>query len=303
VMLAFVVGLMLGVGLAFFLDYLDESIKNDQDVQAVANLPLLGTVGRYPVNGNGNGHSRGYLPILDDSRSQLAESFRTFRSNLLFTGVDRPRRSMLVTSPVPGDGKTTCAAHLGVALSQLGKKVLLVDADLRKPALHRAFEVKSAPGIVNVLLEEDWPKALEKAIQATRTRNLYLLPCGNVPPNPNEMLGSEKIGQVMECLSGRYDFLILDAPPLLAVSDPMVLANRVDGIVLVVRGGQTSRSALKNSMDLLANAQSKILGIVLNGIDFKRERYYYDYHSKYYSSYYGHDEKDAANADKSIPKG
>jgi tyrosine-protein kinase Etk/Wzc len=290
-MLAIVVGLMLGIGLAFILDYMDESLKNDQDVQAVANLAMLGTVGRFSFNGNGHRPSARYLPILDDSKSQLAESFRTLRSNLLFTGVDRPQRTMLFTSPIPGDGKTTCAANLGVGLSQLGKRVLLVDADLRKPALHRAFGLSSTPGIVNVLVEENWQEALDKAIQATQIQNLSLLPCGNVPPNPNEMLGSEKMGQVMEFLSGRYDFVIFDAPPLLAVSDPMVLASRVDGIVLVVRGGQTSRSALKNSMDLLNNCRSKVLGIVLNGIDFKRERYYYDYHSKYYSAYYGHDEK------------
>jgi tyrosine-protein kinase Etk/Wzc len=301
-MLAIVVGLMLGIGLAFFLDYLDESLKNDQDVQAVANLPLLGAIGRFSFNGNGRRPSPSYLPILDDSKSQLAESFRTFRSNLLFTGVDQPQRSMLFTSPVPGDGKSTCAANLGVALSQLGKRVLLVDADLRKPTLHRAFGLKSTPGIVNVLVEEDWQKALDKAIQATASQNLYLLPCGSVPPNPNEMLGSEKMGQVMECLSGRFDFVLFDAPPLLAVSDPMVLASRVDGIVLVVRGGQTSRSALKNSMDLLNNSRGKVLGIVLNGIDFKRERYYYDYHSKYYSSYYGHDEKGPEAPDKSVLK-
>jgi capsular exopolysaccharide synthesis family protein len=301
-MLAVVVGLMLGVGLAFFLDYLDESIKNDQDVQSVVNLPMLGTVGRYPISENGHRRSHVYLPILDDSRSQLAESFRTFRSNLLFTGVDRPRRSMLLTSPGPDEGKSTCAANLGVALSQLGKRVLLVDADLRKPVIHRAFGLRSAPGIVNVLMEEDWRQALEKAIQPTRTQGLYVLPCGNVPPNPNEMLGSEKMGQVMEFLSGCYDFLILDTPPLLAVSDPLVLASRVDGIVLVVRGGQTRRSALKTSMDLLNGGRSKVLGIVLNGIDYKRERYYYDYHSKYYHSYYGREEKGPGTPEKSRPK-
>jgi capsular exopolysaccharide synthesis family protein len=179
----------------------------------------------------------------------------------------------------------------------LGKNVLLVDADLREPVLHRAFGAKITPGLVNVLVEENWRDALEKAIQPTKVPNLYLLPCGNVPPNPNEMLGSEKMGQLMQCLSGLYDFLIFDAPPLLAVSDPVVLASRVDGIVLVVRGGQTSRSALKNSMDLLNNARGKVLGIVLNGIDFKRERYYYDYHSKYYSSYYGHDEDGGQKTD------
>jgi capsular exopolysaccharide synthesis family protein len=211
------------------------------------------------------------------------------RTNILFTSVDRPRRLMVFSSPLPEDGKSTCVANLAIALSQMGKKVLLVDSDLRKPALHRVFRCHRSPGLVNVLVEEDWQKALGGAIQRTGTQDLFLLVCGERPPNPNEMLGSEKMGQLIDFLTSRFEFVLFDSPPLLGVSDAVVLAQRLDGVVLVVRGGRTPQPSLKNSVELLTRAQAQVVGIVLNDIDFRRERYYYAYQYKYYGKYY--DEK------------
>jgi tyrosine-protein kinase Etk/Wzc len=284
-MLALIMGLVLGIGLAFFFEYLDDSVKNADDVQAIVDLPVLGTIGRYPVSQNGFPASRRFLPALRDSKSQAAESFRTFRSNLLFSAVDRPHRSILFTSPLPEEGKSTCVANLGICLSHLGKRVLLVDADLRKSVMHRTFNSRRSPGLVDVLVEEEWQNALDQAIQNTEVPNLDLLPSGRTPPNPNEMLGSEKMGRLMDFLGGRYDFVLFDTAPLLAVSDAMVMARRVDGVLLVVRGGRTSRGSLQNGVDVLSQTGARILGVVLNDVDFKRERYYYYYHYEHYYAY------------------
>lgn len=291
--LAVIVGLVLGIGMAFFLDYLDDSVKNAEDIHALVQLPILGTIGHQHFNKNKHPSSDGRFLISNESKSQLAESFRTFRTNLLFTSVDQPRRLMIFTSPLPESGKTTCAANMAVALANMGKKVLLVDTDLRKPVLHRIFRCRRSPGLVNVLVEEDWKKMLSEAIQDTHVKNLNLLVCGNRPPNPNEMLGSEKMGQLIDSLAKHYEFVLFDSPPILTVSDALVLSQRLDGAVLVVRGGRTSRTSLKNVVEIFSKAQTEIMGIVLNDIDFRRERYYYGYHYKYYHTYYDEDQTES----------
>jgi len=284
--LAVIVGLVLGIGVAFFLDYLDDSVKNAEDIHALVQLPILGTIGHQHFSKNKHPSPKGRFIISNESKSQLAESFRTFRTNLLFTSVDQPRRLMVFTSPLPENGKTTCVANLAVALSHMGKRVLLVDTDLRKPALHRIFRCRRSPGLTNVLVEEDWQNTLNEVIQRTHIKNLNLLACGNRPPNPNEMMGSEKMGRIIDTLAQRYEFVLFDSPPILTVSDAQVLSQRLDGAVLVVRGGSTSRTSLKNTVEILSNAQIAIMGIVLNDVDFRRERYYYGYHYKYYHKYY-----------------
>jgi len=285
-LLALILGLALGIGLAFFLDYLDNSIKNAEDIQSVVSLPVLGTIGHHPRAKERRAVKGPDLFLLEDSDSQLAESFRTLRANLLFSSVDRPRRLIAFSSPLPEDGKSTCAANLAVALSQMGKRVLLVDTDLRKSSLHRVFHRDRSPGLSNVLAENDWQTALEKAILLTETHGLYLLAAGERPPNPNEILGSEKMGQLIDLLSRRFDFILFDTPPLLQISDALVLSQRLDGVVLVVRGGKTSKDSLKDAVELLSKAQTDIIGVVLNDIDFRRERYYYASQYKYYGKYY-----------------
>jgi len=180
----------------------------------------------------------------------------------------------------------TLPANLAVALSQMGKRVLLVDTDLRKSTLHRVFHRDRSPGLVTVLVEKEWQTVLETAIRETETTGLYLLAAGERPPNPNEMLASEKMGQLIDLLSKRFDFILFDTPPLLQISDAVVLSQRLDGVVLVVRGGKTSKDSLKDAAELLSKAQTDIIGVVLNDIDFRRERYYYAYQYKYYGKYY-----------------
>ena len=286
VLLALILGLVLGIGLAFFLDYLDTSIKNEEDINSVVTLPVLGTIGHHPRAKERHAVKGPGLFLTEDSDSQFAESFRTLRANLLFSSVDRPRRLIAFSSPLPGDGKSTCAANLAVALSQMGKRVLLVDTDLRKSTLHRVFHRDRSPGLSNVLVENEWQTIVEKAIQPTETPGLSLLVSGERPPNPNEMLGSEKMGQLIGLLSKRFDFILFDTPPLLQISDALVLSQRLDGVVLVVRGGKTSKDSLKDAAELLSKAQAAIIGVVLNDIDFRRERYYYAYQYKYYGKYY-----------------
>ncbi|MFH1124276.1 MAG: polysaccharide biosynthesis tyrosine autokinase [Pseudomonadota bacterium] len=284
--LGLILGLMLGMGLAFFMEYLDDSVKNAEDIQTLVSLPVLGNIGHYGGIENGRPNRR-CLMLLEEPDSHISEAFRSFRSNLLFTSVDKTRQLMVFSSPLPEDGKSTCAANLAVALSQTGKKVLLVDTDLRRPTQHRIFRCRRSPGIVNVLVSEDWEKALGEAIQPSETNGLDLLVCGDKPPNPNEIIGSEKMGQVLDAIRKRYDFVVFDTPPLLTVSDALVLAQRLDGILCVVRAQRTSRKALKSAVELLAQVKTPVMGIVLNDIDFKQERYYYGYHYKYYRSYYG----------------
>lgn len=298
-LLAIVVGLFLGTGLAFLFEYLDDSVKNPDDVQSLVKLPVLGVIGHHGQGHNSvPPHRERCLPVLDESRSQIAEAFRTFRSNLLFTSVDQPRRLMLFTSALPEEGKSTSLANLAIALTHLGKRVLMVDTDLRKPVLHRVFRCSRFPGLVNLLVQEEWEEHLAGAVRnVTGVPDLGLLPCGDVPPNPSELLGSEKMTHLMEALAQRYDFVLFDSSPLLSVSDAMILSQRTDGVVLVVRGGKTNRTALKNASDLLAKTRSEVLGVVLNDIDFKRERYYY-YSQYYYQGYYSDSEDDPKASSK-----
>lgn len=284
-LLAIIAGLVLGVGLAFLLEELDDSVKTTDDIQSLVHLPVLGTIGHQPLNKK-DGRAADLIPLVSGSlvESQFAESFRTLRTNLIFSSVDHPRRMIVFTSALPSDGKSTCSANLAVMLSRTGKKVLLVDADLRKPAQHRIFRRRRSPGLSNVLIEEDWQNAAARAIQPITSKNLYLLVAGERPPNPNEMLGSDKMAQLIEFLSNRFEFVLFDSPPLLTVSDSVVLARRLDGAVLVARGGKTTRPALKNTVDLLSKDGVTTMGVVLNDLDSRRQRYYYGYQ---YNAYYG----------------
>lgn len=210
-------------------------------------------------------------------RSPISEQYRTIRTNLQFSSVDEELQSMVVTSPGPGEGKSMTTANLAVVYAQQGKKVLLVDADLRKPTIHYTFRLDNLKGLSNVLVGET---PLEDVINPSEIKNLDLVSCGPIPPNPSELLASNRMQQLMNDASGLYDIILFDTPPVMAVTDAQILANLCDGSILVVRSKQTENEAAAKSIEQLQSAKSKILGTILNDRDKKEANYYYYYGKK-----------------------
>jgi capsular exopolysaccharide synthesis family protein len=212
-----------------------------------------------------------------DPKSPISEQYRTIRTNIQYSSIDKELKTIMVTSSGPGEGKSTTAANLAVVFAQLGKKVLLVDADLRKPTAHRTFSVNNLFGFTTVLTKQ---ATLEKTVIKTEEKDLYILTSGPVPPNPAELLSSKLMEQFIEEAKELFDYVIFDTPPLLAVTDPQILANKVDGSVFVVYSGKTEIDLAKKAKELLQNAQSKLIGVVLNHKEMKDNDYYYYYGSK-----------------------
>ncbi|WP_277613944.1 CpsD/CapB family tyrosine-protein kinase [Neobacillus muris] len=210
-------------------------------------------------------------------KSPISEQFRTIRTNIQFSSIDHEIRTIMVTSSGPGEGKSTTASNLAVTFAQLGKKVLLVDADLRKPTAHHTFGVNNLFGFTSVLTRQ---RSLDKTVVETEEQNLYLLTSGPIPPNPAELLSSKSMEQFIEEAKEIYDYILLDTPPLLAVADPQIIANQVDGTVFVVYSGKTEIDQAKKAKELLQNVKSKLLGVVLNNKQIQKGDYYYYYGAK-----------------------
>lgn len=212
-----------------------------------------------------------------DPKSPISEQYKTIRTNIQYSSVDKELKNIMVTSSGPAEGKSTTAANLAVVFSQLGKKVLLVDADLRKPTVHRAFGVNNLFGFTTVLTKQ---ATLASSVLDTEEKDLYILTSGPIPPNPAELLGSKSMEQFIEEASEQFDYVIFDTPPLLAVADPQILANKVDASIFVVFSGKTEIDQAKKAKELLQNAQSKLVGVVLNHKGVKNNEYYYYYGAK-----------------------
>jgi len=222
------------------------------------------------------------LATLEKPRSPNAEAYRTVRTGIQFSSIDDPIRSLVVTSPGPSEGKTTTAANLAVVMAQAGKKVVLIDADLRKPAQHRLWAAPNTVGLTGLLLQEEQPERLDFVLTPTKVENLWLITSGQLPHNPSELLGSQKLQRLVERLLQDYDYLIFDAPPALAVTDPIVLGQSLDGVLLVVDSGGTREPALAQTVQALAKVQAHIIGVVLNKFPVKSGGYYYYYYHHYY---------------------
>ena len=218
------------------------------------------------------------LITITNPRSPISEAYRTLRTNLEFSSLDKPIRSMVVTSASPEEGKSTVILNLGAAISEMGKKVLLVEADLRKPALDRYFKASPGKGISNVLAGT---ALLEEAVQPTEYPNLYVLLSGIKPPNPAELVSSESMREVLERVSRFADFVLVDAPPLLVASDALALATKVAGVVLVAGYGKADRQSAKHAVELLRKVNARISGLVINNIAPSTRYSYYQYY--YYS--------------------
>ncbi|MCJ7810123.1 MAG: polysaccharide biosynthesis tyrosine autokinase, partial [Desulfobulbaceae bacterium] len=281
-LLGLVVGLTLGIGLAFFLEYLDNTIKLPDEVRDYLKIPYLGPVPAFAKAKNRDGIPSD-LVTLHSPKSTASESFRGIRTGVLFSSADKPPQVILVSSSGPGEGKTVCASNLAVAMAQSGSRVVLLDCDMRRPRLHKMFNISREVGVSNVLVGSS---TLAEAMVVDAVPNLDVIPCGPIPPNPSEMIGSNKMKDLIETLRKDYTRIIIDSPPVTAVTDSAILAQAADGLILVIRAGDTPRQIVLNGVSHLKAMNAPILGAVLNGVNTGKDSYYY---YQYYYYYYGED--------------
>jgi polysaccharide biosynthesis transport protein len=270
-MLAAVLALVLACGAAFLLEYIDDTIKSPDDVRQVLSLPLLGSIARFPARDYGS-----RLITARHPRSPVTEAYRLVRTNLQFSAINGPLSAIEVTSASPLDGKSVTAANIAVILAQSGKRVILVDADLRRPMQHRIFELSNSVGLTSILLDRELP--LDDALQAVPVSKLRVLTSGPLPPDPSELLGSMRMEEILTALKQAADVVVLDSPPIMAVADATILATHVDGVLMVVRAGRTRRALIVQSKESLLGVGARVVGVVLNHVS-KRGLSYYHYYS------------------------
>jgi capsular exopolysaccharide synthesis family protein len=296
-LLALALGLVLGVGLAFLLEYLDDSWNSPEEMEQVSGAPTFGIIpelkGHTSQKGAGGiGQSllktrrqvgekadtdelAGRLVTVLDPTSPGAEAYRTLRTNLLYAAVllDETSKVMVLTSPGPGEGKSTTCANLGVVLAQAGKKVLIVDCDFRKPVMHRFFGMRNIHGVVDVLVGE---RKLEE-VGAEPVEGLKVIAVGHIPPNPTELLGSRRFSELLASFREEFDYVLVDAPPVGLVSDPAILAAQGDGVLLVSDAQNTRKGSVRQAMRSLEVVGANVLGTAMNNVDASQSGYYYDY--------------------------
>jgi capsular exopolysaccharide synthesis family protein len=273
--LGLISGAVLGVSTAFLLEYLDDTIKTQEEVSSVLDLPTLGNVTRIP----GIKELKDGLIALTEPRSPLVEGYRALRTNVQFSLVGNPSASILVTSAGPKEGKSTTLANLGTVMAQAGKTIILADTDLRRPTLHEFFEVPREPGLTDLLLEEE--PEVGNYLRETKIEGLRLLPSGALPPNPSELLSSPQAARVLDDLKAQADVVLFDSPPVLAVTDATILSTKVRGVLLVLDAGTTRSDAAQQCREALKQVGTSILGVVLNRQKKGRgSHYYYYYYSK-----------------------
>jgi polysaccharide biosynthesis transport protein len=302
VALAFVVGLVGGIGLALMREYLDNTVKTPDDIETLARLPSLAVVPQFgSTNRNGHGGKRQkLLPGFSSNghekrmelvaqhlpKSQMSEAFRALRTSLLLSRADHPPQVILVTSALPREGKTTAAANLAVTLAQLGDKTVIVDGDLRKPGIGRLLDMTggSYSGLSSYLAGVSSLDLV--TVPHPTIANLAAIPTGPLPPNPADLLSSHKLAEAIAELRTRYKFIVIDTPPVMAATDAVILSVHTDGVLLVVRSGETPKEAFTRTRDLLVTVKCNILGVVLNAVDASAPDYYYSY--RYYPYSYGY---------------
>jgi capsular exopolysaccharide synthesis family protein len=292
VLIAFLLSLIAGIGLAFLLDFLDDTVKSIEDVDRYLHLPALALI---PTSRNEKARLLGgigaavsgaplettALAMVDDARSPIAESYRHLRTSLLLSSAGQPPKTILVTSSQPSEGKTTTAINTAFMLAQTGADVLIVDCDLRRPRLHSHFGVSNARGLTNWLSGETDLDTLIHNFD--KQPNLKILTSGAVPPNPAELLGSDEMRRLLNLLGERFAHIIVDSPPAISFTDASILSTMVDGVVLVVHGGRSSRAVVRRAKQQLLDVGAHIFGVVLNNVKLETQDYYY---AGYYSSYY-----------------
>jgi polysaccharide biosynthesis transport protein len=299
ILLSFALSLIGGIGLVLFLDYINNKIESVEDIDRYLHLPALGVIplfegnkarkllpgggtGKDLVKAGGGGVQRGASLILTDvdANSSVAESYRQLRTALLLSSAGHAPRTLLFTSSQPAEGKTTTTVNTAISLAQTGAAVIIVDADLRRPRVHKIFGLKNNAGLCNFLTgDADLSSLVQMAMP-----NLYVLPVGPLPPNPAELLGSARMKQVIEMLSQNFDHVVIDSPPVATFADSLILSALVEGVIIVIKGSVTPREMAQRTKALLQSVGAKILGVVVNQIKLQPHDYYY--YSTYYSRYY-----------------
>jgi non-specific protein-tyrosine kinase len=270
-------GLMLVGGIVFLVEYLDDSVRSPEEISQLYDLPVLGYIAKIPKSRN-NGDEGVY--ILSNPRSPVAEAFRSLRTNIEFAGVVEPVKTILVTSPGPEEGKSTVTTNLASVMMQGGKRVVVVDCDMRRPRVHKLFGMRNRMGLSGFFRgQTNLNDVIEK-----RLNNLYVITSGAVPPNPAELLGSKLMDKMIANLTNMVDVVIIDSPPMV-VTDPVILSSKVDGVILVVNPGRTKKDAVKAAMTQFERAEARMLGVIINRIG-RNASYYYDYYypRNYYTS-------------------
>jgi succinoglycan biosynthesis transport protein ExoP len=289
VVLSLVVGLTMGIGLAFVFEYFDNTLNTVEEIEYAFGTPIMGLIPglayverkkRLKAVIDGNGKSSFELSMQHDPSSLISEAIRTIRTSILFSLPETPPKLLLVTSPEPGDGKTGLSVNLAVALSQLGREVLLIDADMRYPDCHRILGQDRAPGLSNFLVGD---ADLTATIKPTKVPKLYLMPAGQYPLNPAELLGSERMKASLDLLGQQFSHVIIDSPPVLGFTDSVLLSTITDGVLLVIRAGKTSRDAAERTIRTLDGIHAKLLGVVFNNVNIAGHGYsYYSHYLDYY---------------------
>src|SRR5215471_15927353 len=316
-MLAFLVGLVGGIGLALLREYLDNTVKTPDDVETLARLPSLAVVPTFSDNGlltkrmtrpgdaPENGHEKRIELVAQHlPKSQVSEAFRALRTALLLSQPDHPPQVILVTSALPREGKTTAAGNLAVTLAQLGDKTVLVDADLRKPGVGRLLNLGTGKyaGLSSYLAGVSTLDLV--SVPHPAIPNLAAIPTGPLPPNPADLLSSHRLAEGIAELRTKYKFVVIDSPPIMAATDAVILSVQTDGVLLVVRSGETPKEAFTRTRDLLTSVKCRMLGVVLNAVDPNAPDYYYSY--RYYPYSYGYGPQEGADlshvAEEDLPK-
>lgn len=288
-MMAIVLGGIGGIGLAFLIEFLDNTVKSKEDLESMIGMPLLGVVPVIPAEEmlDITSNRDRSLFTFAKPRSSVAESLRSVRTNVLFRTGSQKNKILLITSAVPREGKSFSSSNLAAVLAMSGSRVVIIDADLRRPSIHRLFDISDEHGLSEVLLEQ---KEVFDVVIHSHIPNLDVIPAGPIPTNPSELLGSERLHEVVRDLKTQYDIIIFDSPPVTAVADPMILSPLADGVVLVVEANQTRKPVVMQAITRLKQVKAKLIGGIVNKFDIKKSGYgYYYYYNDY--GYYTADEE------------
>jgi capsular exopolysaccharide synthesis family protein len=302
----YLVGILFAFGMgltyAFTREFLDNTVKAVEQLER-KGLVVLGIIpdmhhmagsrlkikSKKPSHGGMDFQRR--LITYEDPKSPISESYRSLRTNISFGVADKKIKSLLVSSPQPGEGKSTTVANLAIAFAQLRKKTLLIDADLRKPVQHNVFNMARNPGLSEYLIGD--VNEFNEIVNETKVENLFAVSAGSLPPNPSELLGSNRMSELIDALEQEWDMILFDSPPIVAVTDSSMISAEIDALIMVIKAGQTERAAVDRALDTIANVKSPLMGVILNGANPETLAGKYSYYYSYYNYYYSSDDEKA----------